>query len=109
VSPLARVLAESDAELRVAAVQALTEIGTPGAMQALERGLEDGDRDVRIATVRAVQGRGYRAALPRLEAAVKGRGVRDADLSEKMAFFEAYGTMCGDGGVATLDGMLNSK
>lgn len=109
VAPLARLLAEGDAELRVAAVQALTEIGTPGAMQALERGLEDGDRDVRIATVRAVQGRSYRAALPRLEAAVKGRGVRDADLSEKMAFFEAYGTMCGDGGVATLDGMLNAK
>jgi len=109
VSPLARVLAESDAELRVAAVQALNEIGTPGAMQALERGLEDSERDVRIATVRAVQARGYRAALPRLEAAVKGRGVRDADLSEKMAFFEAYGSMCGDAGVATLDGMLNAK
>lgn len=109
VAPLARVLAESDAELRVAAVQALTEIGTPGAMQALEHGLEDGDRDVRVATVRAIQGRSYRAALPRLEAAVKGRGMRDADLSEKMAFFEAYGTMCGDAGVATLDGILNSK
>ena len=109
VSPLARVLAESDAELRVAAVQALTEIGTPGAMQALERGLEDAERDVRIATVRAVQARGYRAALPRLEAAVKGRGVREADLSEKMAFFEAYGSMCGDAGIATLDGMLNAK
>jgi hypothetical protein len=81
VSPLARVLAEGDAELRVTAVQALTEIGTPGAMQALERGLEDADRDVRVATVRAIQGRSYRAALPRLEAAVMGRGDRDADLS----------------------------
>jgi HEAT repeat protein len=109
VSPLAQVLAEGDAELRVTAVQALTEIGTPGAMQALEHGLEDSDRDVRVATVRAIQGRSYRAALPRLEAAVKGRGVRDADLSEKMAMFEAYGTMCGDAGVATLDGMLNGK
>ncbi len=109
VSPLARLLAEGDAELRVAAVQALTEIGTPGAMQALERGLEDSDRDVRVTTVRAIQGRGYRAALPRLEAAVKSRGVRDADLSEKMALFEAYGTMCGEAGVTTLDGMLNGK
>jgi hypothetical protein len=109
VSPLARLLAEGDAELRVAAVHALTEIATPGAMQALERGLEDADRDVRVTTVRAIQGRSYRAALPRLEAAVKGRGVRDADLSEKMALFEAYGTMCGEAGVATLDGMLNGK
>jgi len=109
VAPLARVLVDGDAELRVAAVQALTEIGTPGAMQALERGLEDTDRDVRVATVRAVQAKSHRAALPKLEAAVKGRGVRDADLSEKMAMFEAYGTMCGDAGVATLDGMLNGK
>jgi hypothetical protein len=109
VAPLARVLVDGDTELRVAAVQALTEIGTPGAMQALERGLDDGERDVRVATVRAVQARGHRAALPRLEAAVKGRGLRDADLSEKMAVFEAYGTMCGDAGVPTLDAMLNGK
>jgi HEAT repeat protein len=109
VAPLAHVLAGADAELRVSAVQALTEIGTPGAMQALERGLDDADRDVRVATARSIQGRSYRAALPRLEAAVKGRGVRDADLSEKMAIFEAFGAMCGDGGVETLDGMLNGK
>ncbi len=109
VAPLAGVLADGDAELRVAAVQALTEIGTPGAMQALERGLDDADRDVRVTTTRAIQGRAYRAGLPRLEAAVKGRALREADLSEKMAVFEAYGSMCGDGGVSTLDGMLNGK
>jgi len=109
VAPLAHVLADGDAELRVAAVQALTEIGTPGAMQALERGLEDADRDVRVATARSIQSRTYRAGLARLEAAVKGRGVREADLSEKMAIFEAYGSLCGDAGVATLDGMLNGK
>lgn len=109
VAPLARVLVDGDAGLRVAAVQALNEIGTPGAMQALERGLEDTDRDVRVATTRAIQGRAYRAALPKLEAAVNGRGVREADLSEKMAVFEAYGSLCADGGVATLDGILNGK
>jgi HEAT repeat protein len=109
VAPLARVLAEGDAELRVAAVQALTEIGTPGAMQALERGLEDVDRDVRVTTTRAIQARNYRAGLPKLESAVKGRALRDADLSEKMAVFESYGSMCGDAGVATLDGLLNGK
>ena len=38
--------------------------------------------------------------LPRLEAIVKGKAVRDADLTEKMAFFEAYGALCGDGGSA---------
>jgi hypothetical protein len=109
VAPLAKLLAHGDVELRTAAIQALSEIGTPGAMQALERGVEDGDREVRIATVRAIQTRAYRAGLPKLEAAVHGRAIRSADLSEKMALFEAYGSMCGDAGVAALDTTLNGK
>ena len=32
-----------------------------------------------------------------------------ADLGEKMAVFETYGTLCGDAGVPDLDGVLNSK
>jgi HEAT repeat protein len=35
--------------------------------------------------------------------------MRDADLTEKMAYFEAYGAMCGDAGVVYLDGLLNTK
>jgi HEAT repeat protein len=109
VAPLARVLADGSAELRLAAVQALNEIGSPGALQALERGVEDSERDVRIATLRAIQARSYRPALARIESAVKGKAVRDADLSEKMAVFEAYGALCGDAGVGFLDGILNGK
>ncbi|HEY2025649.1 MAG TPA: HEAT repeat domain-containing protein [Gemmatimonadaceae bacterium] len=109
VGPLSRMLAEGDNEQRTASVQALSEIGSASALQGLERGLEDREREVRIATVRALQARAYRPALPRLEALVKGRAVRDADLSEKMAVFEAYGSMCGEGGVVALDAMLNAK
>jgi HEAT repeat protein len=64
---------------------------------------------VRIATVRALSARAYRPVLPRIEAMVKGKAIRDADLTEKMAIFEAYGTLCGEGGIATLDAMLNGK
>jgi HEAT repeat protein len=35
--------------------------------------------------------------------------VRETDLTEKMAFFEAYGSLCGDAGVSQLDAMLNGK
>jgi hypothetical protein len=38
-----------------------------------------------------------------------GKAIRDADLTEKMALFEAYGSLCGDGGIAHLDGILNGK
>ena len=62
--------------------------------------IEDADRDVRIAAARAYAARAHRPALARLEAVVKGEGIRDADLTEKMAFFEAYGALCGDAGVA---------
>jgi hypothetical protein len=109
VAPIAKVLVEGDAELRINAVTALTEIGSPSALQALERAVEDGDRDVRIAAIRALQSRAYRPVLPRLEAIVKGKTIRDADLTEKMAVFEAYGSLCGDPGVAALDATLNGK
>ena len=109
VAPIAKILSEGAPDLRLAAVQALNEIGSPGALQALERAVEDTERDVRVAAVRALQSRAYRAMLPRLETMVKGKAVRDADLTEKMAVFEAYGTLCGEGGVASLDAMLNGK
>ena len=51
---------------------------------------------------------GARGATP-VEAAIKGRELRDSNLSEKMAFFEAYGLLCGDAGVPLLDGILHAK
>jgi hypothetical protein len=109
VAPLTRILSDGETALRVAAVQALGEIATPGALQALERGVDDPERDVRVAAVRALSTRNYRPVLPKLEAMVKGKPIRDADLSEKMAVFEAYGGLCGEEGVPGLDAMLNGK
>lgn len=109
VGPITKVLETGDAELRAAAVDALAEIGTTTALQALERGVDDEERDVRIAAIRALLAKGHRAVLPRLDAIVKGRAIREADLSEKMAAFEAYGSLCGNAGVAALDQMLNGK
>jgi HEAT repeat protein len=109
VPNLAKVLTDGDAALRAAAVAALSEIGSPTALQSLERGVEDEEREVRVSALRALQSRAYRPVLPRLEAIVKGRGIRDADLTEKMAVFEAYGSLCGGAGVSSLDTMLNGK
>jgi hypothetical protein len=47
--------------------------------------------------------------VPRIEAAIKGRDLRDGNLTEKMAFFEAYGLLCGDPGIPLLDGILHGK
>jgi hypothetical protein len=109
VTPLVRRLTDPDAGVRLAVVLALAEIGSAGALQGLERAIDDGDRDVRVGAARALAARAYRPALPRVEAVVKGKAVRDADLTEKMAMFEAYGSMCGDAGVSLLDGILNAR
>ncbi len=94
------------APVKVAAVEALAAIGTTGAMQQLERAVEDTDRDVRIAAVRVLAARGHRNVLARVEAAVDGKALRNADLTEKMAFFEAYGVLAGAPGVERLSAML---
>ena len=109
VQALARLLAQGDPEMRLAGVNALAEIATPGALQQLERGLDDAERDVRVAAARALGARSHRASVQKLEAALNGKRLPTSDLTEKMAFFEAYGALVGDAGVAMLDGMLNKK
>ncbi|MEP7086457.1 MAG: HEAT repeat domain-containing protein [Gemmatimonadota bacterium] len=109
VAPLAKVLQQPNALLRQAAAQTLSEIGSTGAMRLLETALNDDDRDVRIAAVKAIGIRGHRAALPRVEAVVQGKSVKGADLTEKMAYFEAYGALARDAGIPPLDKLLNRR
>lgn len=109
VPALARLMTQQDNDVRLSAVQALAEIGTPGALQQLERSIDDASREVRVATARAFATRVHRPALPKVEAAIKGKRLAEADLTEKMALFEAFGAMCGEGGISLLDGLLNAK
>ena len=109
IGPLGSLLGGNDVSLRMLAVQALTDIGTIGAMQALEKAIADSDRDVRVAAVRTLGSKAYRNVLGRLESIVQGKEIRRADLTEKMAFFEAYGAVCGDPGIPFLDELLNKK
>src|SRR5439155_1541318 len=80
-------------ELKLAVVDAITQIASPSALRLLEGAVDDGDRDVRIAAVKFLASRGHRNALARVESAVMGAKLRDTDLTEKMAFYEAYGTL----------------
>jgi HEAT repeat protein len=104
-----RLLQTTDHSLKLAVVEALTQIASPSAMRLLEKAIDDGDRDVRIAAVRFLGSRGYRNAAGRVEAVVTGSKLKNADLTEKMAFFEAFGSLLGSKGVATLERMLSAK
>ncbi len=109
VPGLGELLGHADVAVRLAAVQALEKIGSPGAMGHLERAIDDADRNVRLAAVRAAGSRGYKGALKRVEAVVLGKAVKEMDLTEKMAFFEAYGSIAGASALNTLAGMLQPR
>ena len=82
-------------EVRLAAVETLGQLGTPGAMAALEPALDDPDRPVRTAALAAVVTRLYTGATRRLEQAVNGRGPVQFERAEKRQVFEAYALIAG--------------
>jgi HEAT repeat protein len=106
---VARQLARPEVPLRLAAVETLHALRSSVAAGALQGALDDDDREVRIAAARALAALRYAPARAVLEAAMESRRVREADLTERIAFFEAYGSVAGDEGVAYLERILNGK
>ncbi len=109
VPGLGSLLQRGSVEVRHEVVEALASIGTPGAFKQLELAIGDEDRDVRINGVRHLAQAGHRGAFQRIEAALDGKGLKDADLTERTVFFEAFGTLAGEAGIATLQPMLVQK
>jgi HEAT repeat protein len=106
VPGLAQAMSHSDPAIRLAIVQTLGQLGTPGALSVLDKAIEDPDRGVRLAAVRAVAARGYKGALRRVESVMFGKALKDMDLTEKMAFFEAYSAIAGANAVKPLSAIL---
>lgn len=106
VQGLNETLSHADRGIRLATVKALMAIGSAGALAAVERTLEDSDREVRITVVRALGARGYKKALKRIQDAVLNRGLKDADLTERIAFFEAYAMIAGPPALTPLSNIL---
>lgn len=106
VPGLGQNLGHAEAQVRLAAAQALGEIGSPGAFAALERALDDADREVRLYTVRVLGGRGHRGALKTVESVVLAKTAEDRDLTERQAFFEAFALIAGAAALAPLTELL---
>lgn len=110
VPSLGEVLASgAERPIRAACVTALMDIGTPGALSALEAALQDPERDIRLTVIRALMARTHRPALQKVQAIITGGGTKDMDRTERIALFEYYGTICGDAGVQVLDPILTQK
>ncbi|HEU5219151.1 MAG TPA: HEAT repeat domain-containing protein [Gemmatimonadales bacterium] len=106
---LDRLVTHRDASVRLATVEALSQIGSAGALTALERALDDADRTIRLAAVTTIAAKGYRAALRRLEAAVIGKGPRELERAEKRQFFEAYAVVAGAAALPVLSNILEPR
>ncbi len=104
--PLGKLTSHEDADVRQALVDALATVATPSAFTQLEQLLTDGDRDVRVGAVKVLGSKPHGPALPSIQAAVAAKAMRSADLTEKRAFYEAYGLLAGEGGVGYLRGVL---
>ena len=109
VPALGGLLDRDELEVRKEAAVGLAAMNSPGAMKELERAIDDKDPNVRVVAVRALAERGHRAALAKVEAAVNGKWLKNAELTEKTAFFEAYGLLAGSAGIAALRPMLETK
>ncbi len=100
---------KSDVVGRRIAIEALSAMGDPGALEAVQEGLNDGDREVRIAAARGLAATSTPSARDRLKGMVKSRALRDADLTEQIAVFEAYGSAASEEDIEVLDRLLNGR
>jgi len=106
---LAGLLAHGDASVRLAAVEAAVSLKASTAAGALQQTLDDPEREVRIAAARALGALRYAPAARRLSDIVGSKEIRTADITEKVAFFEAYGMVAQESAVSMLDKLLNGK
>jgi hypothetical protein len=106
---LARLLDRGPLRVQLAVVEVAGEIPSSALAGALERSLTHEDRDLRVGAARALGRTRYAPAAERLQEILKGKGLRSADVTEKVVFFEAYARLAAERGIPFLDRLLNGK
>ena len=106
---LAGLIAHADPAVRLAVVESAQILGEAITTDTLVGALSDPERDVRIASARALMVLGHEPAAPALEASVRSKEIRKADLTEKIAIFESYAMLGGDAASAVLTELLRKK
>jgi len=108
-SGLVRLLRHVDPTVRLAAVEGAVNIRSSSVTGLLQGALQDADREVRMASARGLAVLRFSPSTVAFREILKGKALRSADLSEKIAFFESYGVMEDPGAVAFLGSMLNGR
>ena len=107
--PLVKLLEQPTTEVRLAAIEALQRLKTTLGASALERALDDPEREVRVAAARSLAELRYSPARKSLERMLDSKRLHAADLTERIAFHEAYGSVADADGVKRLDRVLNGR
>jgi hypothetical protein len=108
-SALAKLLGTAPLPVRRAVVETAIELPTPALSGALERALFHEDRGLRVGAARALGRTRHRPSAKVLREAIGGPEFRNADVAEKVAFFDAYGRLAGEEAVPHLARMLNGR
>ncbi len=106
---VAALMSRRDARVRLAAVESLVALKTSIAGAPLLRALEDENRDVRVAAARGLAELKYTPGSVELEQYIKGSELKKRDLTEQLAFFEAYALAAGADSVKLLGRLLNGR
>jgi len=106
---LVALLQQGPLPVRKAVVETAAVFPSSVLAGALVEVLDDDDREIRIATARVLGEARYAPAAARFRTILDGKGLRRTDVTEKVAFFEAYGMLTGEEGTAYLDRILNRK
>lgn len=106
---LSGLLERPEEQVRASAVEALAVLKSSIAGGTLVRALDDPDREVRLAAARGLANLAYAPGTERLEKWVKGKGIRRRDLTEQLAYFEAFAHATGERAVPLLDRLLNKR
>jgi HEAT repeat protein len=103
-------LSVGDEAIRLAAVRALGEFGTPTAIPAIESALADTERSVRQMALSLLRERGGSGGLlPRLEAMLFTGPEHEWERSERRSMFEAYGQLAGEAAMPRLKQLLERR
>jgi hypothetical protein len=108
-TPLARLLDRGPRHVRRAIVETAVEAPSAVLAGALRRLLRDGDRELRVAAARALGATKYAPAAEDFRTILEDKQFQEADVTEKVAFFEAYGLLAGDDAVPMLAKILNGR
>jgi hypothetical protein len=104
-----RLLERTDPAVRLTAVAALARIRTSIAMEGVLRALGDDDREIRLLAARAIADARYTPGRRWLDQALNSEAVRTADVTERIALYEAFGAVADADIISRLDRMLNGR